>query len=126
MDEQRKRGAGYTPLENLLICKAFISASEDPILGASQKGKLFKKTMHESFVTLLEQQETYDRVMLAQVSQGTRVAVGEGLIGSGNYDRRTIDSIYDRFKMKISCDVSKFLGVMDTTPKRNPASASLV
>ena len=33
------RGVGYTKVEDLLICKAFIRRSEDPITGNSQKGK---------------------------------------------------------------------------------------
>ncbi len=31
-----------------MVCKAFIAASEDPFVGASQKGRDFKKRMHET------------------------------------------------------------------------------
>jgi hypothetical protein len=39
-------------MEDLLVSRAFIAASEDPILGTSQKGKDFKKTMHETYKLL--------------------------------------------------------------------------
>jgi len=39
------RGQGFMPKEDLLIFKAFITASEDPIVGTSQKGKHFNDAM---------------------------------------------------------------------------------
>jgi hypothetical protein len=33
-----KHGLGYTLTEDLLICRAFIAASEDSIVGISQRG----------------------------------------------------------------------------------------
>ena len=112
-----KRGPGFTSLEDLMVCKAFIAASEDPIIGASQKGKAFKAKMHAMYVAIVDKQAAYDRMMMAQLSAGTRANVATGGVGPGVYHPRTQESLYARFKDKISPDVSKFLGVMDTTPK---------
>jgi hypothetical protein len=35
----KPRGAGFTHTEDILACKAFIAASEDPFVGTSQKGR---------------------------------------------------------------------------------------
>ena len=42
----KKRGPSYTKTEDLLVCKSFIRASEDSIIGTSQKGREFKKKQH--------------------------------------------------------------------------------
>ena len=51
------RGVGYTRIEDLLVCKAFISASCDSQVGTSQKGKDFIAKMHASYQVLLKDQE---------------------------------------------------------------------
>jgi len=112
-----KRGPGFTPVEDLMCCKAFISASEDPIVGAGQKGKVFKKKVHDMYVSISDKQAEYDRKVMEQMSNGTRVSLSREGLGPGFYHPRTIESVYSRFKDKISPDVSKFLGVLDTTPK---------
>ena len=112
-----KRGPGFTSLEDLMVCKAFIAASEDPIIGASQKGKAFKMKMHAMYMAIAEKQAAYDRMMMAQLSAGTRANVSASGVGPGVYHPRTHDSVYARFKDKISPDTSKFLGVVETTPK---------
>ena len=40
-----KRGPSYTKTEDLLVCKAFIRASEDLIIGTSQKGRDGKRSV---------------------------------------------------------------------------------
>jgi hypothetical protein len=113
---RNKRGSNYTALEDVMICKAFIGASEDAIIGASQKGKAFQVKMHAFYLTVIDKQAAFDRTMMAQVSAGTRQSLAEEGVGPGHYLPRTPSSVYDRFKTKISPEVSKFLGVIDTTP----------
>jgi hypothetical protein len=89
-----------------MICKAFIGASEDAIIGASQKGKAFQVKMHAFYLTVIDKQAAFDRTMMAQVSAGTRQSLAEEGVGPGHYLPCT----------PISPEVSKFLGVIDTTP----------
>jgi hypothetical protein len=38
-----KRGPCYTPKEDRIICESFMAASENPIVGTSQKGRTFRE-----------------------------------------------------------------------------------
>lgn len=112
-----KCGAGYMPIENLLVCKEFIAASEDPIIGANQKGKAFKQKMHAMYSTLTDKQAAYDRTMMAQISTGTCSSLVKEGISPRHYDSWSPDLVFDWFKNKISHEVSKFIGVVDTMPE---------
>jgi hypothetical protein len=46
-EKQSKRGPGYTNVEDMIVARAFISASENPVCGNHQKGKVFKAHMLE-------------------------------------------------------------------------------
>ena len=48
-----QQGKGYSAIEDLLDCKAFIAASEDQLKGTSQKGKALKLAMHKAYKRLL-------------------------------------------------------------------------
>jgi hypothetical protein len=89
--KQAKRGAGFSKMEDLLVSRAFIAASEDPILGTSQKGKDFKKTMHERYKLLLKEQQRMDQVKYSGSSESTREILPDLMI----YDQRSPDSIYN-------------------------------
>ncbi len=52
------RGGGYSRTEDLLICKAYVAASEDAKNGTSKKKDLLKLEMHANYVVLLEAQES--------------------------------------------------------------------
>jgi hypothetical protein len=114
-----KRGPGFSLVENLLICKAFIAASEDPIVGRSQKGKVFQAKMYKVYSKMIENQAVYDKTMMAQASGITRDAYSATLTGTGLYPVRKEGSIHDRFVRKISPEVCKFMGVLDTTDKES-------
>jgi hypothetical protein len=58
----QKRGSGFTKTEDLLICKAFIAASEDSQTAAYQKASVFKIKMWQCYTRLLEEQERMDCV----------------------------------------------------------------
>ncbi len=44
-------GKKYSNTERLLICKAWVRTSEDPIAGLSMTGADFSHTMHANFVS---------------------------------------------------------------------------
>ena len=56
----RLQGARYTGTEDLLICKAFISASKDSQVGTSQKGKVFASKMLKIDSDLFDEEERYE------------------------------------------------------------------
>jgi hypothetical protein len=107
----KSRGPGYTAIEDLLICRAFIAASEDSLTGASQKAKTFKMTMHQKYKDLLVAQQALDKAAYSRSSSATRDVIGEPLI----YHERTAESIYRRFKDTIAYTVLKFIGIEETT-----------
>jgi hypothetical protein len=113
-----KRGPGYTQVEDLMICKAFIIVSEDSTVGAGQKGAVFKMKMHAKYISILKEQHTYERTLLDTSSSSiTRDGYAQVGISGIPFHDRSPDSIYSRFKDKISPEVSKFLGIEDTTDK---------
>ena len=106
-----KRGLGYALTEDLLISRSFIAASEDSIVGISQKGKQFQCKMHAFYIQFLEEQYKFDQVKHQGASSSTKELYGEPKI----YPTRTPQSIFDRFKGTIGHRVNKFLSVKETT-----------
>lgn len=112
------RGSAYTKTEDLLICKAFIQRSEDPIVGNSQKGKDFKEGMHHDYKDLIARRLVRDANIFASSSAATREAYGQ--VGCNSlYPERTADSIFSRFKDTISPRVMKFIGIEETLPRQS-------
>ncbi len=105
------RGGGYSRTEDLLICKAYVAASEDAKNGTSKKKDLLKLEMHANYVVLLEAQERKDSTKLGFLkSDNTQLVVQV-------YDRRTPAAVLDRFKKTISPRVMKFIGIESNNPK---------
>jgi hypothetical protein len=100
-------GAGYTRTEDYLVCKAFIAASKDPFAGTAQKGKDFRKKLHEKYRELLSQQLHLDRLKYSSAMADARLLISEPAI----YKERNPDSIYSRFKDTLSSRIMKFLAV---------------
>jgi hypothetical protein len=73
-------GAGYTRTEDYLVCKAFIAASKDPFVGTAQKGKDFRKKIHEKYRELLSQQSHLDRLNYSLVTADARLLILEPVI----------------------------------------------
>lgn len=107
--KQKMRGSGYSRVEDLLVCKAFIAASEDPFVGTSMKGKDFQKKMHIAYVQLLQQQLKIDQLKYSSMPADAKEP--EPTI----YDERNGSSIYSRFKDTLSFRVQKFLAVVGQT-----------
>jgi hypothetical protein len=90
--EKSKRGPGYTNVEDMIVARSFISASENAICGAHQKGKVFTAHMLEMYCKFIEAQMESDKALLEQSSEATRheyVRKGVGTL----YPDRSGDSI---------------------------------
>jgi hypothetical protein len=110
-----KRGPGFTNVEDLMVARAFIAAASDnSISGAHQKGKAFKAAMHTIYFKLVKEQNEADKDLLKQSS----VATSEEYIKKGvgvMFSDRTSDSIFNRFKVQIAPEVTKYMGACETT-----------
>ena len=90
--EKSKRGPGYTNVEDMIVARSFISASENAICGAHQKGKVFKPHMFEIYCKFIDAQMESDKALLERSSEATRdenVRKGVGTL----YPDRSGDSI---------------------------------
>ena len=101
--KDKLRGKGYSSIEDLLACKAFIAALEDPLKGTSRKGKAFQLTMHNAYKLLLKEQTKFDKQQWSSATTSARALMVEPTI----YDERTPDSLYMRYKDQIALCVNK-------------------
>jgi hypothetical protein len=105
------RGGEYTPTEDLLICKAYIAASEDSIKGVYQKAHQFKATMFNVYTESLQMQE---KIEAERINRHNRFVTptGKGKV----YDKRSPTAIHARFKA-ISAKCFKMFGIEETNDK---------
>ena len=89
--ERSKRGPEYSNVEDVIVSKAFIAASENALCGAHQKGKVFKAHMFNIYVALIKEQ--LPRAM---------------------YPKRSANSIYNRFKGQVAPEVMRYMGIEET------------
>ena len=108
---KKARGAGYTGMEDYLVCKAFIAASEDPFVGTSQKEKDFWKKMHEKYKELLSQQVYLDQLNYSSATADARLLIPEPAV----YEAQNPESLYSRFKDTLSLRIMKFLAIEGQT-----------
>ena len=71
-----------TKMEDLFVSKAFIAASEDPIVGTSQKGKDFCAKMHSIYSSLVGKQfnqdkKVYETALLHYARSSVKQSVGK-------------------------------------------------
>ena len=90
----------FTAEEDEFICRAYVSATTDPVKGASQKGASFWKTVHEKFYLL------YDDEAALQVPVNTRWKW---------------ESVRDRFQKTLAKDITKFNEFYKATKEKNPS-----
>ena len=77
----KPRGPGYTNVEDLIVARAFIAASENAISGNHQKGKVVKETMYDMYMELAKDHIANDKELLMQSSHATRINKFELIIG---------------------------------------------
>jgi hypothetical protein len=107
------RGPAFTGFEDLLICKAFIAASEDPTVGTYQKGGTFQVNMHRIYCNFLDEHEKISSSLFESVPSS------HGQVIPATFNRRTNKSIYERFKNVISPRVSKFIAITEVAPRES-------
>ena len=84
-EPELKAGGHFTEEEDIYICKAWVSGTTDPIVGAQQKGEKLFKSVHEKMYLLY--------------NEGAEVAI---------QNQRAWDSIRNRFQKTIGPMVQKF------------------
>lgn len=89
---KQKRGPSYQMTEDLVLCKAFIATSEDPVVGTNQRSGDFKNKFHLNYVSLIR-----------EYNDGYGTAYG---------DRNGLSAL-NRFK-KMSRFVLKFIGTEES------------
>jgi hypothetical protein len=110
-EKKSKCRPGYTNVEDLMVAKAFIAASEDPIVGGHQKGNVFKMKMHQIYSNLIKDQETAADKGLLTISHSS-TATQEEYIKQGVsavFYVCTSNSIFTTFKGQIAPKVSSHL-----------------
>jgi hypothetical protein len=85
------RGPNWSPTEHMILCRAFIATSEDPIVGTDQKGAEFQQKLHANYKQLLGEHNQEHRT---------------------HYHERKCTSNFNQFK-KLSKAVLKYIGVED-------------
>jgi hypothetical protein len=110
------RGKAFTSVEDLLICKAFISVSEDPIKGANQGGGEFKGEVHKKYLILIAEKCCVDAAGYQNRPDQDKAAP------PSVYPPRSPDSLFNRFK-KIAASVMKMMSVVANTPMTSGANA---
>jgi hypothetical protein len=85
------RGPKWTPTENMILCRAFIATSEDPVVGTDQKSADFQLKLHANYKQLLCEHNREHRT---------------------HYLERKCGSNFNQFK-KLSKAVLKYIGVED-------------
>jgi hypothetical protein len=81
----KSRSTNYTELEDLVITKAFVSVSEDPINGSQQRANIFWAKVHQKYKVLLAQQDKRNQPEI-----------------------RSVDSVKQRYTKVIAKEICKF------------------
>jgi len=106
-----KRGPQFTAMEELMVCKAYIKASEDSIHGSKQKIALFRTQLLIAYNAIKKDQEEDDARNAAKPSHlipgGCNVSVA-----TVAYPECTGSSLHQLFSKKISPAVIKYMAVV--------------
>lgn len=110
------RGKAYTLTEDILVCKAFIKASQDK-KGVKMKASVFKGKLEVNYQTYAKEQAKEDA---AQRQSNNRIGLGSRTAPVVEYPFRNGESINSRFKTVISPACMKFRGVLEVTSDGHP------
>jgi hypothetical protein len=88
-----RRGPSYQVAEDVELCRAFIAASEDAVVGTNQRSADFKNKFHLNYVALIREHNSMFQT---------------------RYTDRTGGSAFNRFK-KISMFVHKYHGILESS-----------
>jgi len=113
LTKQKGRGPGYTVNEDLIVCRAFIAASENPIVGNNRKAKDFESALFHIYKELTPDHMHKDQQLINASSVSTCQEYLKEGIGI-KFPERESKHILSRFH-KISRDGLKFMGIQETT-----------
>jgi hypothetical protein len=118
------RGQGYSEMEILLIAKAYIAASEDPIKGNYQKAATIMETVHANYIALCVEQTKLNYLDVAKMAMNTHR--GTKLVAksppnaeerpTNAYNSRTATAVWGQFKSKIAKEFMVYGGIFATHP----------
>jgi hypothetical protein len=127
----KERGAEYTAGEILLLSKAWISASENTLMGVSQKLTTFWDSVFKAYNTLKQQHDEYMQRQKAKddfVQRNLHNNLAGVSFDSSCLDtdddatqlpHRNVGSLQQKWSKKIQLLVFKFVGVTSRYPKRS-------
>jgi hypothetical protein len=125
----RERGAEYSSTEILLLSKAWISASENALVGVSQRLSTFWESVSKAYNTLKEQHEEYMQRQSRKEHfrvRNLQRSVGNDFTSESDTDEplfqlpsRNLNSLQQKWSKKIQPLVFKFIGVTHRYPRRS-------
>jgi hypothetical protein len=124
------REQGYSETENLLVSKAYISASEDLIKGNYQKARAITEKVYANFLALCVEQTMLNYLDVAKMTRnahrGTKhiakpspdALALEGLLElpTNMYKTRLATAVWGQFKTKITNDCMAYGGIIAMHP----------
>jgi len=105
---QQHRGPMFTAIEDLLVAKTYIKASENAIIGNKQKLAVFYMQLATLYGTVKKEQEEEEK---QEAEKPSHLRVPQ-LISQVTYPNWTGSSIYQHFNKKILVAVIKYMGVV--------------
>lgn len=96
-EPSKKKGPNFKPTEDTELCKAFVAASEDAVVGTNQKGDVFQKKIWHKYCQLIK---NYNQNYKASL------------------EYRTPKSCFNRFK-RLSKLALKMIGIKNVQPKKS-------
>eukprot|EP00816_Leptocylindrus_hargravesii_P010402 CAMPEP_0196823334 /NCGR_PEP_ID=MMETSP1362-20130617/87016_1 /TAXON_ID=163516 /ORGANISM="Leptocylindrus danicus, Strain CCMP1856" /LENGTH=322 /DNA_ID=CAMNT_0042203167 /DNA_START=57 /DNA_END=1025 /DNA_ORIENTATION=- len=97
-------------MEDLLLSRAFVSASEDPVVGKSQSGADFREKIARCYVEFVNFQNKENQ-------KANKLLPPRHRMMDAYATDRTVQSLWNRFSSKISPAVTKFVSITATLPK---------
>ncbi len=105
---QQRCGPMFTTVEDLLVAKAYIKASENAITGNKQKLVMFYTHLGIVYDALKKEQEEEEK---REAEKPSHLRVPQ-LVALVVYPEKTGSSIYQHFNKKILPSVIKYMGVI--------------
>ncbi len=104
-DEDEWPGCGkkYSNTGRLLLCKAWVRTSEDPIVGVGMTGTDFNKKLHANYVKLLTKQYV-NHVLYSHMKGG----ITEDGKKKGEHGKPTLDEVNAVYPLRSSLNVSRY------------------
>jgi hypothetical protein len=118
------RGTQFTGQEDLMVAKAFIAASEDPIKGNYQKAHTFRTHMFDLYKALCIEYSRVDHDFLTRTAVPTKPLTKKKVVpeaskyvpGMNLCQERNAESVWRRFKDRIAKDCMAMVALTYQSP----------